>query len=227
MTLSSGWHRARVRPWNDTVTAPMIRVDRGGSGFLDSVTRHLRDLGEAVTYSPALYPDSTTMWVRSGFTTHARLALMEHGLSVRPEPDHGSEVIAAVDPDWASIHELDERCFEGFWRMSEAGLREAHETNRTSTVLLTYQGETIAGYAIVGMQLGVAYLHRIAVSPEHTGAGRGSSLLRSAIVWGRAHGGRTMVLNVRTENQRAITLYERIGFITTGSSLLVLRHESA
>lgn len=204
----------------------MIRVDRGGSSFLDSVTHHLHDLGEDVAYSPALYPDSTTMWARSGFTTHANLALMEHGLSLGPALDSAGEVSATVDPDWSSIHDLDERCFEGFWRMSEAGLREAHETNRTSTVLLTCEGDTIAGYAIVGMQMGVAYLHRIAVSPEHAGVGRGASLLRSAILWGRAHGGRSMVLNVRSENQRAILLYERTGFVMTGTSLLVLRHES-
>jgi ribosomal protein S18 acetylase RimI-like enzyme len=203
----------------------MIRVDRGGSGFLDSVTDHLHDLGEDVAYSPALYPDSTGMWVKSGFTTHAKLALMEHALGFRNPPE--SEVTAADDPDWAAIHLLDQSCFEGFWGMSEEGLRDAHQTNRTSTVLLTYAGETIVGYAIAGMQLGIGYLHRIAVSPEHGGAGRGAALLRSAIGWARAHGGRTMVLNVRAENQRAIRLYERAGFAMTGTSLVVLRHESA
>lgn len=227
ITLSSGWQKARVRPWNDTVTSPMIRVDRGGSGFLDAVTRHLHDLEEDVAYSPAMYPDSTGMWARSGFTTHVKLALMEHALNVRLASDSDGDVTATVDPDWASVHGLDESCFEGFWRMSEEGLRDAHQTNRTSTVLLTHAGDALVGYAIVGIQLGVAYLHRIAVSPEHGGAGRGTSLLRSAIVWARARGGRSMILNVRSENRRAIRLYERAGFTMTGTSLVVLRHESA
>lgn len=204
----------------------MIRVDRGGSVFLDSVTAHLHGMGEDVAYSPALYQDSTGFWKKSGFEPHVELLLMEHPLSLPPPLVPPAEVISETDPDWDSIHELDEKCFHGFWSMSKTGLREALETNRTSTLLLTRDLEVVVGYAIVGMQLGVAYLHRIAVAPEHGGAGRGMSLLRSAVSWGRAHGGRSMILNVRAENQRAIRLYERAGFTGTGASLVVLRHDS-
>lgn len=225
MTLSSGWYRARVRPWNDSVTAPMIRLDRGGGEFLTSITRYLNDIGEFVAYSPALYPDSTGVWERGGFKAHVRLELMEHGLRSPPHPGQVLDVITTAEPDWSKIHDLDSRSFHGFWTMSETGLREAFETNRTSTVLQIFAEATLAGYAIVGMQWGIGYLHRIAVSPEAGGAGRGAALLDSALVWARAHGARSMILNVRNENQRALRLYERGGFTKTGSSLVVLRHD--
>jgi ribosomal-protein-alanine N-acetyltransferase len=225
MTLSAGWYRARVRPWNDSVTAPMVRLDRGGGDFLASVTRHLNDIGETVVYSPALYPDSTNVWKRGGFRAHAQLELMEHGLGTRPDADQIIQVAPTGNPDWGAIHDLDSRSFQGFWTMSETGLREAFETNRTSSVLQTFADGTLAGYAIVGMQWGIAYLHRIAVSPEASGAGRGAALLTSALVWARAHGGRSMILNVRDDNERALRLYEREGFTRTGTALVVLRHE--
>lgn len=225
ITVTAGWYRARVRPWNDAITAPMVRLDRGGGDFLTSVTRHLNDMGEGVVYSPALYPDSTAVWERAGFKPHVHLALMENGLSMRPDNDETVDVVPTDHPDWNAIHELDSRSFEGFWKMSETGLREAFETNRNSTVLQTSVDETLAGYAIVGMQWGIAYLHRIAVSPEAGGAGRGAALLNSSLVWARAQGGRSMILNVRDDNQRAIRLYERGGFTRTGASLVVLRHE--
>jgi ribosomal protein S18 acetylase RimI-like enzyme len=150
---------------------------------------------------------------------------MEHGLFARSDAAPTDDVTTTETPDWDEIHTLDSRSFQGFWTMSETGLREAFETNRTSTVLQTFVAGTLAGYAIVGMQWGIAYLHRIAVSPDASGAGRGGALLDSALVWARAHGGRSMILNVRSDNQRAVRLYERSGFTRTGTSLVVLRHE--
>jgi ribosomal protein S18 acetylase RimI-like enzyme len=70
----------------------------------------------------------------------------------------------------------------------------------------------------------VTYLHRIAVRPELEGRGLGTSLLHAAFDWGRAMGGRSIILNVRAENHRAIGLYRRCGFTDTGTSLRVLRH---
>ncbi|MFZ0012531.1 MAG: GNAT family N-acetyltransferase [Acidimicrobiia bacterium] len=226
VTVTAGWFRARARPWNETVPEPMVRLDRGGAEFLTAVTRRLEEMGPERVYSPALYPDSTNVWRRSGFQPDAELAIMERSLSTGPENEPTHAVTSVKSPRWEEVVHLDATAFEGFWKMSTLGLSEAYETNRSTTLLTTRVEDELAGYAIVGTQWGVTYLHRIAVHPDHGGKGLGSSLMSASIAWGRAHGGRTMVLNVRSVNDRAQRLYERCGFTHTGTKLLVLRHEA-
>jgi [ribosomal protein S18]-alanine N-acetyltransferase len=225
ITLSSGWSRARARPWNQSVPDPMVRVDRGGRDFLASVLDTLYDFGAGSVYSPALFPGSTRLWRRSGFDDYAALDVMERSLLGDLEPATDVEVRPESNPDWDQVLAVDQAAFEGFWLMSRFGLAEAHETNRVAVLLTVAAPRGLAGYTIVGSQWGTAYLHRIAVHSEETGRGVGTALLHSAIAWSTRTGARTMVLNVRPENTRAKQLYEHVGFKDTGTSLRVLRHE--
>jgi len=204
----------------------MVRLDRGGADFLGSVSHHLADHGAAWVYSPALYPNATGVWRRSGYQTHAELAVMERSLS-RASDGQIHDVTSSTHPDWDSVSQLDAAAFEGFWRMSRLALEAAFDTSRTSVLLETFADGVLVGYAIVGNQWGISYLHRIAVHPDHSGQGRGASLLIAAGVWGRANGARAMVLNVRDVNKRAQRLYERLGFANTGTRLSVLRYQPA
>lgn len=226
ITLSTGWFRARARPWNDQVTEPMIRLDRGGAEFLISVTRRIHELAGRVCYSPALFGSSSRVWLRSGFEPHAGLRIMERGLNPVASVASDIEVTSNSDPNWEAILEVDRASFEGFWSMSREGLFEALMTNRAHTLLVVPDNDAVAGYAIVGSQWGVTYLHRIAVHPGWAGRGLGRALVGEAVRWGAANGGRTMILNVRPDNHRAIALYQRTGFTDTGTELTVLRHQS-
>lgn len=224
ITLSAGWFRARARPWNDEVIEPIIKLERGGTEFLIAVTRRVHEVGGATCYSPALYGSASRVWLRSGFEPHASLRIMERGLNPLPAETRQTEVTREHDPDWEAILAVDRAAFEGFWGMSREGLSEALTTNRSHTLLVGRDHDAVVGYAIVGSQWGVTYLHRIAVHPNWTGRGLGRALIGEAVRWGVANNGRTMILNVRPENQRAIALYQRTGFTDTGSELSVLRH---
>ena len=224
LSIKAGWFRARARPWNEAVCGPLVRLDRGGTEFLIGVRDELVGLTGEDVYSPALYPGSTRVWRRAGFEEYATLAVMERSLARLPAEKATHEVRAVEDPDWDAILEVDRVAFEGFWGMSRLGLEEAHETNQNTTLLTVSTTEDPEGFAIVGSQWGVAYLHRIAVHPERTGMGLGAALLEWAMRWGSANGARSMVLNVRADNRRAQALYERSGFTTTGTNLQVLRH---
>lgn len=202
----------------------MLRLDRGGAEFLIAATDRVREMGGESVFSPALYPDGARVWRRAGYDTFARLTVMERSLDTRPlEPVH--PVTERTDPDWDAVFAIDRSAFDGFWRMSMLGLREAHATNKHNA-LLTCHGDdgALAGFAIVGTQWGVTYLHRIAVRPEASGRGFGGSLLAASITWGRGTGGRTIVLNVRDENAQARRVYEASGFLATGTQLQVLRY---
>lgn len=226
VTISSGWLRARARPWNEAVTEPMVRIDRGGSGFLTQITRHLVGLGAGEVYSPALFPGSTRAWADNGYEEYARLDVFERSLAGKPGPP-AKHPINPAEPVWESIVAVDRSAFEGFWGMSAAGLEEAYSANKTSQVLTVEVDGRAVGYAIVGVHWGVAYLHRIAVRAELEGHGLGRSLLSASLNWGSAHGGRVMVLNVRPDNLRARRLYEQGGFANTGTRLSVLRYRAA
>lgn len=222
--LKSGWFRARARPWNEVVSSPLVRLDRGGIEFLIGVRDELVAITGSDVYSPALYPGSTRAWRRAGFEEYARLVVMERSLADLPSRKERHQVIAVEDPDWDAILDIDRAAFEGFWGMSRLGLEEAYETNPATTLLTASVDEAPRGFAIVGSQWGVAYLHRIAVHPERTGQGLGAALLDVAMQWGAANGARSMVLNVRGDNLRAQELYERSGFTSTPTNLQVLRH---
>lgn len=127
-----------------------------------------------------------------------------------------------ADPPWDLIARIDDRSFQGMWRMSETGLREAFDSTRIAAVLLAGDGEIPDGYALVGTQWGVSYLHRIAVDPERRGRGVGADLVRAAVSWARATIATVMVLNVRPANGEARRLYEREGFTSTGTDLHLL-----
>lgn len=226
LSLKSGWFRARARPWNEEVSGPLVRLDRGGTEFLIGVRDELVGITGEDVYSPALYPGSTRVWRRAGFEEYATLAVMERSLARLPAEKTVREVRAVAEPDWDGILDVDRAAFDGFWGMSRLGLEEAHETNHTTTLLTVSTDEAPEGFAIVGSQWGVAYLHRIAVHPERTGLGLGGALLERSMRWGAASGARTMVLNVRGDNRRAQALYEKSGFTNTGTSLQVLRHSA-
>ncbi|MGH8945658.1 MAG: GNAT family N-acetyltransferase [Acidimicrobiia bacterium] len=220
ITISSGWSRASARPWCDDPNISLIRLIRGGPRFLSEATSHLMGLGSETVLSPPLYRSATSIWRKSGFEERYRLEIMERALAL-PVADPATPVIGTADPPWPEIVELDHRAFEGIWRMSEAGLKEALDATGAATILLAGD-KAIEGYALVGTQWGVSYLHRIAVAPSSQGRGVGAGLVRAAIGWARSTLSRVMVLNVRPANEEARRLYQREGFTDTGRHLHLL-----
>ncbi len=182
------------------------------------------NLCKTSVYSPALYTSSTRIWLKCGYEESFHLDVMERSVT-SPRPGPNSLVVEAERPDWGALIEIDRHAFQGFWRMSVAGLNEAMSSTSRS-VVLTMGDTEIAGYAIVGAQWNVSYLQRIAVHPEHGGKNIGSDLVRAALQWARKKSAQTMVLNVREENARARRLYSREGFTPTGTTLRVLRYET-
>jgi ribosomal-protein-alanine N-acetyltransferase len=137
------------------------------------------------------------------------------------EPTHAVQI--TDQPDWPALAAVDRAAFTEFWRMSIPGLVEAIRATPRSALLQIEEPEGVIGYAIVGSQLASSFLQRVAVLPTRSGHGFGTSLIRASMLWARAKGARTMVLNVRPENNRAVGVYAREGFADTGTALQVLR----
>lgn len=82
-----------------------------------------------------------------------------------------------------------------------------------------FEGQ-IVGFAAATLlpdgQQNQAELDSIAVHPNARRRGVGGVLLRSVLTWAAEQGARRLALEVRAENEPAIRLYQRLGFIVEG-----------
>lgn len=90
----------------------------------------------------------------------------------------------------------------------------------TRYVLVRDHGGTAIGYAGVALlglpgASGEAEVHTIGVDPTHHRGGIGSALLAALLEIADAHGP-TVFLDVRTDNEAALALYRREGFVVVG-----------
>lgn len=174
--------------------------------------------------SPALYQSATRIWRRVGYQPDLELKIMEKQLdrrNVRIE-----RVQSDANPDLGLLEKVDRLAFDDFWHMDAAGLQEALDATPKRQVFSGYIEGEVAGYAIVGAQLGISFLQRIAVDPSKQGRGLGTDLIKASAGWAASTGAAAMVLNVREENEGARSLYRSQGFIDSKNLLQVLRYQA-
>jgi ribosomal protein S18 acetylase RimI-like enzyme len=89
----------------------------------------------------------------------------------------------------------------------------------SAAVLVAQTDDKIAGYCIVLLRAGTpaARLYSIATVPGMTGQGVGRVLLGAAEKAAVEHGKRSLRLEVREDNKRAVSIYQRAGFRTIGA----------
>ncbi len=222
IAIRKGWFKATARPWNKVTDDATVRMERGTAAFLKDASGWLRETVPGAIYSPALYRSATRVWVRAGYEPFIDLVVMERRLA--DIPDRSEKVTLSADPDLNQIESLDRAAFDPFWHMGVEGLIEAIDATPVAGVLEAFVDGELGGYAIVGVQLGIAYLQRIATHPDFRGRGLGHALVVDACHWGRAAGSSNMVLNVKPDNAAAIALYAKAGFSQSGNRLHVMRY---
>ncbi len=87
-------------------------------------------------------------------------------------------------------------------------------SNYTCWVIETVE-KSVVGYCIVSTAAGEAHIMNICVDPEAQGLGAGRKMMENAIEYltGKAQ---TVFLEVRPSNQKAIRLYQSLGFNEIG-----------
>lgn len=100
-------------------------------------------------------------------------------------------------------------------------------TTRSRLRIVSAPGDTathrqLDGFAITGRAGPRGYLQRVAVDPAHAGRGLGTALVVDALRWCRARGVTKVVVNTGTDNERALALYRRLGFVDTPLDLLLM-----
>ena len=79
------------------------------------------------------------------------------------------------------------------------------------------QGGMILGYGIVTLEKDRAHILNLCVRPESQGRGLGTRLLQRLLDLARGAGARYVILEVRPSNYAARTLYQRMGFVRSGT----------
>ena len=77
-------------------------------------------------------------------------------------------------------------------------------------------GGDLIGFSIVMSVLDEAHLLNIGVCKRYQGQGYGARLLRHAMECARLGGAAKLFLEVRPSNQRALALYQHLGFVQVG-----------
>lgn len=108
---------------------------------------------------------------------------------------------------------LEEQCFSAPW--TRAQLEESLQNGQYLFLVAEEDGQVV-GYAGLLRVMDEGDVTNVAVDEEYRGKGLGARLMTALLEEGKNCGIKEFTLEVRVSNQRAIRLYERLGFVQEG-----------
>lgn len=115
--------------------------------------------------------------------------------------------------DLSTIAEIEEAAFQDFWPREMLACEIEH--SRAVLLLASRNGRPV-GYAAFRHAADEAELLRLGVRPEARRLGVAQALVAEGLARLRQEGVQVCFLEVRQDNEPAITLYERLGFARNG-----------
>lgn len=223
-TVSADGIRVRVRPWRGrTDTAECAATPAGvlvPPGLLHGALDRADEHGYRRVVTPALPRFEWRPYLDVGFTVREHLHLLAHDLLDVPGPPVPRvRHRRASRRDRDRVLRIDHTAFDEFWRLDEAGLEEAVRATPSVRFRITLDG---AAYSLIGRAGERGYVQRLAVDPAAEGAGLGSTLVIDGLRWLKRRRVRQALVNTQVDNQRAVELYERLGFRRRDDGLGVL-----
>ena len=219
--------RIRIRPWRGRPdTAECLTAPAGAlvpPHLVRTAIERARGRGFAVAVTPALPPYEWRPYLDCGFVVRERLHLLGHDLIDLP-PRRDVPHRRATRRDTERVLAIDHAAFQPFWRLDPGGLEEAVRATPSSRFRIARDRP---GYSLVGRAGDRGYVQRLAVHPDHQGAGLGTALVLDGLWWLRRWRAREVLVNTQEGNERAVTLYERIGFRHRPGGLAVLEIDLA
>lgn len=119
--------------------------------------------------------------------------------------------------DLDAMYRLDMACFEPVFRFSRSAMRGFAEAPEAVTLLAEANGG-LAGFVIAEVADRAGYIVTIDVGVEWRGKGLARRLMQDLESETRRAGAEVLLLHVYVQNGPAISLYERLGYETTGVS---------
>ena len=227
--LTFGTEQYRIGSWRGHATtgyvAPLSPPEQLTRAGLDQVMARLARRGFGDVLTAALTESEQVFFRGAGFVVHERLHLLQHDLR-GVDADGPSTAALRRIRRWhhRALLGVDARAFDPFWKLDRANLDEAIQAT-PSTRLTGSFVDGLVGYAITGFAGDHGYLQRLAVDPAHQGRGIATALVDDALAWLVRRGARAASVNTQERNERALHLYEHLGFTPVHPGLAVLRAE--
>jgi len=234
--LEWGRERLRAGPWRGDPSVAYLNPVPGSPlpspEFIRRCMRTLAGQGYDRVVTGALSPSEQAAFRAAGFAPGEELHLLAHDLkampSVPPSPTIDRIAVRRANrTDRSAVLDLDARAFDAFWRLDDAGLEEAigatpHSRFRVAVADAATPTERLVGYAVTGRAGRRGYLQRLAVEPDLQRSGIGSLLVIDALRWLKRWRAERAMVNTQLTNDRALALYERLGFRRESVGLAVL-----
>ena len=217
---------ARVAAWHgrpDVASLALHGSDAPSPHALQGLLAQLHDAGYREVVTNALGPGASVPLVDVGFAVRGRLHLLAHDLAHLP-PSSGV-TRRSNRSDRGALLAADACAFDEFWRFDDLALREAERATPRAHIRVAPKRDEPRGYGLFGRAATVGYVQRLAVAPEVQRRGLGNALLIDGLHWLRAHGARRVYVNTQEDNDRALALYLRSGFMQLPVGLNVLGRE--
>lgn len=220
-----GQERLRVGPWRGdhrvAFIAPVGDALPPTVAMVQHALAHLQGRGYERALTGALAERERGGFERAGFEPHESLHLLAHDLLDIPEPAD-VKLRRAWAFDRAAALAVDGAAFPPFWRLDRDGLHEAIRATPIARFRVAVDGGRVVGYAVTGRAGARGYVQRLAVHPDSEGRGFGRSLVIDGLRWLTRHKVTQAVVNTQSGNERALALYQQLGFRLQPSGLLVL-----
>lgn len=214
---------ARLGPWRaggDLAAITLTANRTPDPDLLADGLDWLRANGFTSVVTNALGPAEAPAFADAGFTVREQLHLLAHDLqNIVKAPRPTRRVHRRMHP---AVIELDQQCFDGFWRFDATGLNDAINATPFHRVRSGFARRNLVGYAITGRAGSQGYLQRIGVAPEARRDGWGTTLVADGLQWLRRNGARQALVNTQFDNDDALHLYERCGFTRLPVRLCVM-----
>lgn len=115
--------------------------------------------------------------------------------------------------DVDAVHALECECFEDPWT------REAFEAecrNHLARYYLVVTEESVVGYCGLWKVVDEGHITNLCIAPNHRKKGLGNWMMRRVFDMAKAEDILNLTLEVRASNEKAIRLYETLGFSSAG-----------
>lgn len=213
----------RLGPWRgqDGVASVATYVDEPiDEHAVSDIVRRLHRSGYRRAITAALAPHEQTAFLANGFVCLRDLVLLRRSLR-HPVARAEHSLRRWRRRRYDELLTVDAAAFEPFWRLDELALRESLDATPHRFLRVTSEHPPV-GYALSGVARDRGYLQRLAVHPSAAGRGIGTALVLDALRWMRWRGADDAFVNTQGDNERALTLYDRLGFAPESEGLAIL-----
>lgn len=181
----------------------------------------LAERGYREILTAALAENERGGFIAAGFEVRDSLHLLSHDLGQLP-PTGRTSLRRGRKAHRPAALAVDGAAFPPFWRLDDAGLTEALTATPSARFRVAVADRRVVGYAVTGRAGRRGYLQRLAVHPSCQGRGIGRDLVADSLAWLARRGSTAAVVNTQVENERALALYQAMGFCLQPSGLEVL-----